>query len=218
MQDALQKVSRNKTTLVIAHKLATIRHADNIVVVSAGRVAEQGTHEELMAKDGRYAALVCAQDLGMAEMTAEDGCEYLKEDKEDVSAALISRDSTADTQRFGQSLQPDGSTLITAPSDKSLFSCLLTLLKEQRDLYGHFMLAVPAAAIAGGAFPAQALLFSNLIGVFTLPIHEGQSKANTYALILFAVALANAMAYFVLGYVCNRVCRRTAHSSPLTAC
>ncbi len=57
IQGALESVARNRTTLVIAHRLSTIVHADNIVVFDRGRVAEQGTHVELLAKRGLYAGL-----------------------------------------------------------------------------------------------------------------------------------------------------------------
>jgi len=64
VQGALDKILVNRTTLVIAHKLWTVRNADNIVVISDGVVVEQGNHDTLLHLEGRYARLVAAQDLG----------------------------------------------------------------------------------------------------------------------------------------------------------
>ena len=61
VQDALDHLSRGRTTLVIAHRLSTIRNADKIVVMESGRVVEQGSHDQLMAKGGAYARLVALQ-------------------------------------------------------------------------------------------------------------------------------------------------------------
>lgn len=61
VQDALDNLSQGRTTLVIAHRLSTIRNADKIVVIEAGRVVEQGSHDQLMADEGAYARLVALQ-------------------------------------------------------------------------------------------------------------------------------------------------------------
>ncbi|MBC2864447.1 ABC transporter ATP-binding protein [Streptomyces mexicanus] len=58
VQEAIDALSANRTTLTIAHRLSTVRGADQIVVLDSGRVAERGTHEELLELGGRYAALV----------------------------------------------------------------------------------------------------------------------------------------------------------------
>ncbi|WP_405578447.1 ABC transporter ATP-binding protein [Streptomyces sp. NBC_01092] len=58
VQEAIDALSANRTTVTIAHRLSTIRGADQIVVLDAGHVAERGTHEELLEREGRYAALV----------------------------------------------------------------------------------------------------------------------------------------------------------------
>lgn len=63
VQEALTKLMENRTSLVIAHRLSTIRHADEIIVLKEGQVAERGTHEELIEKNGIYSHLCKLQDF-----------------------------------------------------------------------------------------------------------------------------------------------------------
>lgn len=84
VQRALNNVSKGRTTITIAHKLATIRDADNIVVMEQGRILEQGTHNSLLESNGAYSRLVRAQDLSVATQDPEDASDSPDEtDKED---------------------------------------------------------------------------------------------------------------------------------------
>ncbi|OYP60422.1 hypothetical protein CG709_00125, partial [Lachnotalea glycerini] len=57
IQEALEKLSRNRTTIIIAHRLSTVKKVDKIVVLDQCEIAEMGTHEELLNKNGIYAKL-----------------------------------------------------------------------------------------------------------------------------------------------------------------
>jgi len=64
VQEAIERIMEDRTALVIAHRLSTVRRADRIVVMAGGRIAESGTHDELMALGGAYHGMVTLQQLG----------------------------------------------------------------------------------------------------------------------------------------------------------
>ncbi len=80
IQDELDRVARNRTTLVIAHRLSTIVHADNIIVLDKGEISEQGTHGELMERNGLYASMWTRQRE--AEQARERLAHALEEEAE----------------------------------------------------------------------------------------------------------------------------------------
>jgi ATP-binding cassette subfamily B protein len=64
VQEALDALAEGRTTITIAHRLSTVREADQILVLDAGAIVERGTHAELVAQGGRYAELVARDSLG----------------------------------------------------------------------------------------------------------------------------------------------------------
>ena len=72
IQGALERLMRGRTTFVIAHRLSTVQRADLIVVLEKGRIAEQGTHQELLQQGGLYAEMYRAQ-FRLDDEAAADG-------------------------------------------------------------------------------------------------------------------------------------------------
>lgn len=201
VQEALDKVSRDRTTLIIAHKLATVKNADNIAVITNGVVVEQGGHQELLRLDGRYAKLVAAQDLG-----ADDTIGAREEDKPD----LARRQTTMQSQQ--ERAATDTGTFEEGDLGYSLIKCLWILLSEQKSLYPIFITAAIGCCIGAATFPGQAVLYSRILNVFTLEPEEGQRQVNFYSLMFFIVAIGNVVAYGIVGVTCNTIGQRLSHS------
>ncbi|KAM3560243.1 hypothetical protein MY1884_003052 [Beauveria asiatica] len=90
VQAALEKAAAGRTTITIAHRLSTIKDAHNIVVMSQGKIIEQGNHDDLIEKQGAYFNLVSAQNIAATEeLTAEEQAQL-----EEEELALIRRKST----------------------------------------------------------------------------------------------------------------------------
>lgn len=206
VQDALNRVSKNRTTLVIAHKLATVRTADNIAVISQGKIVEQGTHQDLLGRNGHYAALVRAQDLGADEEEENEKIRNEKTVLETTGERLgLQRTITAGTSSGGGAEKPVGTL------GYSLLRCIIIMFYEQKNLYWWFLLSTIACLIGGATFPAQALLFSRLLTVFEVTGHEARDRADFYSLMFFVVALGNLAAYFTIGWSCNVIGQTVTH-------
>ncbi|KAF2472791.1 multidrug resistance protein 1 [Lindgomyces ingoldianus] len=194
VQQALDNVSANRTTVVIAHKLSTIRDADNIAVMSDGMVVEQGTHEQLIDANGAYARLVRAQDLGQAES---------KEDLlEDGQAEKVSLTRTQ--TQVGPTHGGEVRTLYERDGiNYSLFKCIWIVLWEQGSLWIWFIFLATAAVLGGLTFPAQAILFARIVEAFQIPFEQGRDQGNFYSLMFFMVAIGNLVVYAIIGWASN---------------
>ncbi|KAI6828975.1 multidrug resistance protein [Hortaea werneckii] len=214
VQEALEHVSRSRTTLTIAHKLSTIQKADNIAVMAQGVVIEQGTHTDLLTRNGAYARLVSAQslerkteeDVGGATETLADGESDDGDDHRQSSLAQV---------RTASSVTPSAAGLSgTEPKETkesmgySLIRCLLKLIREQPRLWLAYSVLFGTSLGAGGTWPAQAVLFSRMFGTFQLQGQEAINEGNFWALMFFVLAIANLIIYFAMGWVCNVIMQK----------
>jgi ATP-binding cassette subfamily B protein len=94
--DKFVNVTRGATALLISHRFSSVRHADNIVFLTGGRVVEQGSHDELLAAGGRYAELFRLQ----AERFTEDEAESEPVDAADLAGDSESPDDIAADERI----------------------------------------------------------------------------------------------------------------------
>ncbi|KAK6500277.1 hypothetical protein TWF481_010622 [Arthrobotrys musiformis] len=194
VQKALNNVSTGRTTIVIAHRLSTIRDADNIIVLSKGAVVEQGTHSALISAGGAYSRLVLAQDIGQKNSRrGADAPEKLEHTRDLNIIAKI-------PSKAGQEAKDPEAAGRENPK-YSLLRCLFIIVGEQRRLWFHFAIISMAAVIAGGTYPALAVLFSRVIDVFALEGDAMVKRGDFFSLMFFVMGLGNLVAYLVLGWM-----------------
>ncbi|KAJ2996459.1 hypothetical protein NUW58_g973 [Xylaria curta] len=201
VQAALDRVSQNRTTIMIAHRLATVKKADNIVVLAKGKVVQWGNHESLMAAiGGPYWLLTQSQELRMGEDShADDISEITEEEKRTMD--LMTLDKSKDDKFGGDGTVDDGAAWIP----KGIFRSFGTLLLEQERSLPWYMIMLFGALIAGASPPVQAYIFANLIASFALWGSLLREITTFWCLMFVVLASAAALGYFCLGFASTRV-------------
>ncbi|KAL4984248.1 P-loop containing nucleoside triphosphate hydrolase protein [Aspergillus falconensis] len=205
VQQALDRASANRTTIVIAHKLATIRNAHNIVVMSKGNIVEQGRHEELVSRSGVYAALVKTQDLTPANFEENGGwggTSMSDEDSEKGDVQSLARPRPADAQ--AQQLAVLKNREDYQSYEKiGIIHNICELLRGTPEIWLRFAMTT-ATCIAGAAVnPGQAILLGNILSVFDSPDYI--ARGNFIALMFFVMSLGILVIYFVMGWSTNSI-------------
>ncbi|XP_068791160.1 ATP-binding cassette sub-family B member 5 isoform X1 [Struthio camelus] len=228
VQAALDKARNGRTTIVIAHRLSTVRTADTIAAFEKGIVVEQGTHSELMLQKGVYYSLVmqqgCSnniQDDGTSEEDEETGAEEYEEnnrkdlvqemtgqvDFEDLvtlkKGSIHRRSSRRKSRRCSSKNKSSEKKKKKDMEEENLpavpYSRILTLNKPE---WLYIVLGVIAAAILGGVHPAFAVIFGKIIGAFQETDPEKRNK-NTLVLSLMFLLLGviTLAAYIIQGFM-----------------
>lgn len=148
VQNALDRVSKSRTTVVIAHKLATVMKADNIIVVGQGEILEQGTHQELLEKKGAYAKLVSAQQLDHSRLTDHE--EEEESDAESASAVEINREPMGKKLTSVKSWNPAEDPI--EANGRNLVRILIMFVGENGMMWRYYF-AVFFFSIIGGSYP-----------------------------------------------------------------
>lgn len=168
VQAALDRVSRNRTTVMIAHRLSTVKKADHIVVLNKGKVVQWGNHESLVAQHGGpYWVLTNAQQLGMGHghghrhgIGGEDGDEgasasAMADELSDTAVTEADKRTmdlmTLDPESTPASVARTGNPKADKP--KGAFRSLGGMLLEQKPLWPWYLVLLVGALIAGGRFP-----------------------------------------------------------------
>ncbi|TQN65622.1 Leptomycin B resistance protein pmd1, partial [Colletotrichum shisoi] len=203
VHEALNRASQNRTTIVIAHKLATIRNADHIVVMSSGRIAEQGRHDDLIAMNGICHNLVKAQDLSPAE-TQQTAQRLLEKEStlDDISGvahSLVKNKPTEERHLASLKNRED----FTLFKQSGLISTVMELMGCTPELRFWYLLALISCIIGAALLPAQALLLGNILDVFSPP--DVVSRGNFISLMFVVIAFGCLIGYFLLGWSSNMI-------------
>ncbi|CAH0058131.1 unnamed protein product [Clonostachys solani] len=191
VQEALERLVKNHTTITIAHRLSTIKKADHIVVLKRGQAVEEGTHQDLLSIEGGvYSALVRAQAL-LGSHEGED-----ESSSTDIKVALSEKTDTL-PEKAPHTVQVETSqSRDPTQRNRGFVYSLALMLSEQRAQWRNMMnLVISAMAVAAGT-PIQAWLFAKAIAVFILEGDELRAKSNFWGLMWLALAGGFGIAWF----------------------
>ncbi|XP_076716779.1 phosphatidylcholine translocator ABCB4 isoform X3 [Callospermophilus lateralis] len=206
VQAALDKAREGRTTIVIAHRLSTIRNADVIAGFEDGVIVEQGSHRDLMKKEGVYFKLVNMQTF-RNHMQSEEFVVELNEEKANTGMApngwktRIFRNSTNKSLKNSQ-MHQNGLDAETDELDENVPPVsFLKVLKLNKTEWPYFVVGTVCAIANGALQPAFSIIFSEMIAIFG-PGDDAikQQKCNMFSLLFLGLGIISFFTFFLQGF------------------
>ncbi|XP_032731931.1 phosphatidylcholine translocator ABCB4 isoform X2 [Lontra canadensis] len=206
VQAALDKAREGRTTIVIAHRLSTIRNADIIAGFEDGVIVEQGSHRELMKKEGVYFKLVNMQTSGNQVQSGEFDLEL---NNEKAAADMTPngwksrpfRNSTRKSLRNSRKYQ-NGLDVEAKELDENVPPVsFLKVLKLNKTEWPYFVVGTVCAIANGALQPAFSIIFSEMIAVFGPGDDDvKQQKCNMFSLLFLGLGIISFFTFFLQGF------------------
>ncbi|XP_013371477.1 PREDICTED: multidrug resistance protein 1-like [Chinchilla lanigera] len=206
VQVALDKAREGRTTIVIAHRLSTVRNADVIAGFEDGVIVERGNHDELMKEKGVYYKLVTMQTIESGDELENEVCES-KSESDALAMSLkgsgssLKRRSTRKSTSGPQ--EPDGKLSAKEALGENVPPVSFwRILKLNITEWPYFVVGVFCAIINGGLEPAFAIIFSKIIGLFTRNEDPETKRQNShlFSLLFLVLGIISFITYFLQGF------------------
>ncbi|XP_051856874.1 phosphatidylcholine translocator ABCB4 isoform X2 [Antechinus flavipes] len=205
VQAALDKAREGRTTIVIAHRLSTIRNADVIAGFEDGVITEQGSHSELMKREGVYFKLVNMQTSGNQIQSEEFEVELKDENATGMAPnGLKSRLFRNSTHKSFRNSRKHQNSFDVAPeeldSDVPPVS-FLKVLKLNKTEWPYFVVGTLCAIVNGALQPAFSIIFSEMLAIFGPGDDEvKQQKCNMFSLLFLGLGIISFFTFFLQGF------------------
>ncbi|XP_063099468.1 ATP-dependent translocase ABCB1 isoform X1 [Cavia porcellus] len=206
VQVALDKAREGRTTIVIAHRLSTVRNADVIAGLEDGVIVERGSHDELMKEKGVYYRLVTMQTIESGDELENEVCESKSENDALAmslkgSGSSLKRRSTRKSDSGSQGQDRKLSTKEALEENVPPVS-FWRILKLNITEWPYFVVGVFCAIINGGLEPAFAVIFSKIVGLFSRndDPETKRQNSNLFSLLFLVLGMISLITFFLQGF------------------